>query len=96
MSGGLHDVITLGATKERSHGTSTANIRIFEKVSQCGTHFDPSNPTINEQDFETKDWTSSEFGHIEDREELPPNMSEPRGMGFTIIAKGMRTMHPIL
>ena len=37
--------------------------------------------------FEKKDWTSSEFGHVEGKEELPPNMPEPRGMGFTIVAK---------
>ena len=49
--------------------------------------FDPSDPTINEQDFERRDWTSSEFGHEEGKEELPPNMPEPRGMGFTIVAK---------
>ena len=49
--------------------------------------FDPSDPTINEQDFERRDWASSEFGHVEDKEELPPNMPEPRGMGFTIVAK---------
>ena len=49
--------------------------------------FDPSNPTINEQDFEKKDWTSSEFGHVKGREELPPNMPKPRGMGYTIVAK---------
>ena len=49
--------------------------------------FDPSDPMINEQDFERRDWVSSESGHVEDKEELPPNMPEPRGMGFTIVAK---------
>ena len=49
--------------------------------------FDPSDPMINEQDFERKDWASSEFGHVEGRQDLPPNMPEPRGLGFTIVAK---------
>ena len=49
--------------------------------------FDPSDPTINEQDFERRDWAFSEFGHVEGKEELPPNMPEPRGMGFTIVVK---------
>ena len=49
--------------------------------------FDPSDPLINEQDFERKDWASSEFGHVEGKEDLPPNMPEPRGLGFTIVAK---------
>ena len=49
--------------------------------------FDPSDPTINEQDFERRDWASSEFGHVEGKEDLPPNMPEPRGLGFTIVAK---------
>ena len=65
-------------------------IQIFgylKKYHNAELVFDPSDPTINQQDFEKKDWTSSEFGHVEGREELPPNMPEPRGMGFTIVAK---------
>jgi hypothetical protein len=49
--------------------------------------FDPSNPVINESDFELQDWTSSEFGHVQGREEIPSNMPEPRGLGFVIRAK---------
>ena len=39
--------------------------------------YDPSDPCINESTFELKDWTSSEFGHLQGKEELPPNMPEP-------------------
>ena len=49
--------------------------------------FDPSDPVIDEADFEAKDWASSEFGHLDGKEELPPNMPEPRGFGFVIKAK---------
>ena len=49
--------------------------------------FDPSDPVIDESQFEQHDWTASEFGHIEGKEELPGNMPEPRGMGFQILAK---------
>ena len=42
---------------------------------------------IDELKFERRDWTSSEFGHIDGIEELPPNAPEPRGFGFTIRAK---------
>ena len=49
--------------------------------------FDPSDPTINEQDFERRDWASSEFGRVEDKEDLPPNMPERRGLVFTIVVK---------
>jgi hypothetical protein len=49
--------------------------------------FDPSDPVIDESSFELKDWTSSEFGHLQGKEELPPNMPEPRGLGFTMRAK---------
>ena len=49
--------------------------------------FDPSDPVLNEGDFERKDWTSSEFGHIQGQEELPPNAPEPRGFGFTMRGK---------
>ena len=49
--------------------------------------YDPSDPTIDESSFELRDWTSSEFGHLQGKEELPPNMPEPRGLGFTMRAK---------
>ena len=48
---------------------------------------DPSDPVIDESLYEAKDWASSEFGHIGGKEEVPPNMPEPRGMGFVISAK---------
>jgi hypothetical protein len=49
--------------------------------------FDPSDPVINEAEFERKDWTSSEFGHVSGEEERPVNAPQPRGMSFTIRAK---------
>jgi hypothetical protein len=49
--------------------------------------YDPSDPVIDESEFEFKDWTSSEFGHLQGKEELPTNMPEPRGQGFVINAK---------
>jgi hypothetical protein len=49
--------------------------------------FDPSDPIIDESSFELKDWTSSDFGHVQGKEELPANMPEPRGQGFVIRAK---------
>ena len=49
--------------------------------------YDPSDPTIDESSFELRDWTSSEFGHLQGKEELPPNMPEPRRLGFTMRAK---------
>ena len=38
-------------------------------------------------DFERRDWASSEFGHVEGKEEFPANMPEPRGHGFIMRAK---------
>ena len=49
--------------------------------------YDPSDPRIDESAIELKDWTSSEFGHLQGKEELPLNMPEPRGQGFVISAK---------
>lgn len=49
--------------------------------------YDPSDPVVNESEFERKDWTSSEFGLVDGEEEIPKNMPEPRGQGFAIRAK---------
>ena len=49
--------------------------------------YDPSNPVVDETDFERRDWASSEFGHVEGNEEFPANMPEPRGHGFIMRAK---------
>jgi hypothetical protein len=48
--------------------------------------FDPTESDVNSADFEQRDWSSTEFGHVEEKEELPPNAPEPRGLGFRIIA----------
>jgi hypothetical protein len=40
--------------------------------------FDPSDPCVDEASFELKDWTPSEFGHVQGTEELPPNMPQLR------------------
>lgn len=47
--------------------------------------FDPSEPDIDQSLFERKDWTTSEMSH-DTKEELPTNMPEPRGFGFTLKA----------
>ena len=59
----------------------------LKKYHNAELVFHPSDPTINEQDFERRDWASSVFKHVEDKEELPSNMPEPKGLGFTIAAK---------
>jgi hypothetical protein len=49
--------------------------------------FDPSDPVIDHAQFDLRDWSSSEFGHVQGQEELPPKMPEPRGQGFIMRAK---------
>ena len=49
--------------------------------------YDPSQPEIDKAAFNSKDWTSSEFGHLQGIEELPPKVPEPRGIGLTMVAK---------
>ena len=49
--------------------------------------FYPSDPCVEESDFEIKDYISSEFGHLQGTEELPPNMPQPRGLGFIMSVK---------
>ena len=62
---------------------------IFVHLKKCHNTelvYDPSDPVVDDAAFEKRDWTSSEFGHSGD-EELPPNMPEPRGLGFAMTAK---------
>jgi hypothetical protein len=47
--------------------------------------FDPSDPTIDMEIFNRKDWSTSESG-LDLVEELPYNMPEARGFGFTMRA----------
>ena len=49
--------------------------------------YDPSDPVVDENDFERSDWESLEFGYVEGKEEFPVNMPEPRGHGFIMRAK---------
>ena len=48
--------------------------------------FDPTPPDVNEDAFAVRDWSTSEFGHVQGKEELPPLMPHPRGLGFVISA----------
>ena len=59
----------------------------LKKYHNTDTVFDPSNAVIDETKSEKQDWTSSEFGYVDGVKALPVNMSEPRGLGFTIRAK---------
>jgi hypothetical protein len=49
--------------------------------------FDPSDPVIDQGQFDLRDWSSSAFGHVQGEEELPHKMPEPRGRGFVMRAK---------
>ena len=49
--------------------------------------FDPAYPEIDQSAFERRDWSTSEFGHLDCKEVMPPNMPEPRGFGVVITAK---------
>ena len=49
--------------------------------------YDPSDPCLDESKFKKQDSASSEFGHLEGKEEIPENAPEPRGVGFVIHSK---------
>ena len=59
----------------------------LKKYHNTELGYDPSDPVVDENDFECRDWASSEFGHVEGKEEFPANMPEPRGHGFIMRAK---------
>ena len=60
--------------------------RIFahlKKHHNAEMAFDPSKPSINNNDFERKDWSYSEFSSaIKKERELHPKTPTPRGMGI--------------
>ena len=47
--------------------------------------FDPSEPEVDRSLFERQDWSSTVYGN-DLKEELPGNMPQPRGQGFTMSA----------
>ena len=49
--------------------------------------YDPSDPVIDEGQFQRRNWMSSELGHVNRKEEMPPKMPELRGQWVTIHAK---------
>ena len=59
----------------------------LKKYQNTELVYDPSDPVVDENDFERRDWASSEFGHVEGEEEFPAKMPEPRGHGFIMRAK---------
>ena len=46
--------------------------------------FDPSDPDIDMNDFEEKDWSGTVYATAS-KEELPPNMPEPRGQSMKMV-----------
>jgi hypothetical protein len=64
------------------HLSQTFHIFAYlKKYHNTGMVFDPSDPVIDEADFERKDWMSSEFGHVSREEEKPANMLHLKGEG---------------
>ena len=49
--------------------------------------YDPSDPVVEHDVFKQRDCTSSEFGAVQGKEEIPPNIPEPRGLGFIMHTK---------
>ena len=52
--------------------------------------FDPTEQDFDEEDFERKDWTSSEFGHIDGKEEFPPNNAKTKRDWYDCIGSSRR------
>ena len=55
----------------------------LKKYHNAELVYDPSDPVVNEHEFEQRDWMASEFGHLQGVEVVPPNMSEARGRGLS-------------
>jgi hypothetical protein len=87
LFGGVDDVIAPGTPKGRSFGTDVAHLCLPEECHNTEMVFDPSDLVVDYAQFELPDWTSSEFGHVQGKEELPHKMPEPRGQGVVMCTK---------
>ena len=59
----------------------------LDKYHNTKLVYDPSNQVVEHDVFEWRDWTSSEFGAVQGKEDIPSNMPELRGQGFTMCVK---------
>jgi hypothetical protein len=76
------------ALPRRGHMDQVLNIFAYLKAHHnAEIVLDASGPVIDENDFTARDWTSSDLGHVQGKEELPGNQPKPRGLGFMIHAK---------
>ena len=87
VSGGVNDVIPYCTTKRRTPKGIATNLCVHKKHHNTEMVYGPSQPEIDNAAFDRKDWTSSEFGHLQGIEELPPKMPGPCGIGLTMVAK---------
>ena len=72
-AGHLQQVLQIFSYVKHSHNTKLVH--------------DPSDPVMDMSQFVRRDWMSCKFGHIEGIQELPPNILEPCGLGFVMMAK---------
>lgn len=49
--------------------------------------YEPIYPIIEESAFKQKDWTSSEFVHVQGKEGTNPNMPQTQVLGFIMMGK---------
>ena len=59
----------------------------LKKYHNAELIYNLSDPVVNEHEFKQRDWTASEFGHLQGVEVVPLNLPEPQGMGFVMRAK---------
>ena len=53
---------------------------------------DPSDKVIDQDEFERQYLTSGKFFHVSGNQYLPPNVTDPRGLGF-VITQSVDTDH---
>ena len=87
MPGGINDVIA-PCVPRKGHLDQVLHIFAYlHKYHNTELVYDPSDPVVEYDVFKQRDWTSSKFGAVQGKEEIPSNMPEPRGLGFTMRVK---------
>ena len=79
--------LNYGTCEDRRKSGAGGSGFLLRKYHNSELVLNPRDPVIDTSLFKHKDWTSTGFGHVNGKEDLPPKMHQPRGLGFVLQTK---------